>query len=539
MMTPFISGGKLILTGGNPLVIDISGGTPTPSNMTSLTSVQFSTGNPLSAFIIQRKAGTIYGDVPFIGTFTGTISSSIQGRVKDSSGNIVKDWTTLSNVTVVGNQFVGYLPGVRQGIDMVREFRDGSQPTNSATSSGDIKKFAIGVKIGWHGQSNMVNPLGYGFNDGTGAGDGEYDHSQTAAARSRYSIFSFNGFDGAAATGQLISGRLIAQKLEQFYGYPVPVCIVPYAVNGSGIEAWNSDGGFLDSLYTASGTTGGTVGYSSPKNIQPGGDVEIICWDQGEGNVQNARAAYLAQQKILYQYMLSKVAPYGRTAANFSFLFSALGIYGDGAGMNTAENIRGSQLDFENFAKANSWPNARFGCNRMDLDPETSGDGLHFNAYTFPFMKWAISRHIQSVYKALGLSAFDGTGPRIAGWTRSGLVVTLDITLNGGTALMVKNSGAAITGFYANTAADFSGTDIPVTAAIVNGGTKIAITYPNGTTNFGALKHMGGKVGTRQSYHPDCSNMIYNNASYPEGATGPDAIIGLPLFPTPDPIMVT
>lgn len=536
-MTTRLVNGKLALVNGKPFLMTVGTGLPA-SGMTSLSAVPLATTNPLSAFTLQRKAGTIYGDVPFEFTFTGQLSPSVQGRVKDASGAVSKDWTTLTHVTTVGNRVIGYVEGVKQGISLTREFRDATQPNNTATNAADSKKFGIGIVWGKHGQSQMRNSYNYGFNDPTGAGDGEYDHSFTAAARARYSMYEYSGFTGAASTGRLITARLLAQRLEQFYGYPVPVCVVPIAVNSTDIADWNDVGGFLDVFWKNSGTADGNFGFSSPKNTCPGGDFELISFAQGEGSAGYSRAAYLAAQEKLDQFCLSYLAQFGRDASTFTLLTSMLGVYGAG-NVDSAETIRAAQLDLDTTGR----PGARLGCSCIDLDPEIDGnsDNLHFeNSPGFPFQKWFLLRHVQSAYKALGLSTFDGVGPRITGWSRAGMVVTLTVDLNGGSSLMVKNSGSAITGFYANTvAADFSGVDIPVTAAIVNNGTKIAVTYPNGTTNFGGLKHMGGKIGTRQSYHPNVSNMIYNDVSYPEGATGPDAIVGTPLLPTPDAIVVT
>lgn len=529
--------GKLLLSNGRPFICTIGEAPTAPSGMTSLTASPFVTGNPLSAFTIQRKAGSIYGNVPFIGTFEGTLSPSIQGRVEDQAGNVVKDWATLSNVSVLGNQFVGYLTDVRQNISLVRKFRDGSKPNDTACQAADGKAFGIGVTVGMHGQSNMLNALNYGFNDPTGSGDGEYDHSLTTAARARYSKFAFNGFEGAAATGQLIIGRLLAKKLEEFYGYPVPVCVVPWAVNGSGIEEWNGVGGYLDQLWSGTGTTGGTTGFKSPLTIQPGGDVEIVCFDLGESANGAARATFTAEMVKFYQFMLDRLAQFGRTADNFSLLFSMLGSYGDNQ-VNNAQRVRGAQLDFDAYAKTHGWPNARLSNNRIDLDPENN-DGLHFSNSPVPYQKWQISRFIQSAYKALGLSSFDGAGPRLISAVRNGLVITLTFNLNGGTALIARNGGAP-TGMTLNTAADFTGTNIACTAAIASANT-VTLTMPSGTTTAQLyLMIFGGAAATRASYHPDMSNPLCNNATYPEGSTGPDLILtGIPALPTPDAIPVT
>ena len=145
----------------------------------------------------------------------------------------------------------------------------------------------------------------------------------------------------------------------------------------------------------------------------------------------------------------------------------------------------------------------------------------------------------QTVLKELGAAEFDGMGPKVTGVSRSGLVATVTIQHNGGTALVARTVGQPITGWYANTLADFTGTDIAVTVA-VSSANSVAVTFPSGAVFPVYLKHMGGRLDTMQSQNPDITNPVVDNFIYPVGAHVDDQLTnGVPVQPTPNPITVT
>ena len=114
-------------------------------------------------------------------------------------------------------------------------------------------------------------------------------------------------------------------------------------------------------------------------------------------------------------------------------------------------------------------------------------------------------------------------------------------------ALAPAAPGQAITGWYANTAADFTGTDLGITVSLAAGGTKVAVTFPAGTPFPAYVKHLGGRIGSTAvdangftaSCNPDIRNLLYDTAPYPTGATGTDVeALGLPLRPSAGAVVV-
>lgn len=548
------SDGRLLLVGGRFLTT--GGATAEPpaggSGTLSLTLDDFKTGHTGAEPVIQRRAGTDFGTVPVLFSYTGTVPLNVQARVVSADGGaVVKDWTSLTGVSANETTLTGLgeLPLVPLGADYLLQIRDGN---NTATASNGSKRWGVGVCIALMGQSNMAGTTEAGSytNIVPGTSQTELDHFLGTALAGSY--FGSSGFVmptsspgtgstssgsaiGLAAGGSLAFLRIAGQALKTKYGKRVPVCMIPWAFSNNSIGTFLPGGTNYAKLFGGSGTAAGSIGFASPRNYWAG-DFEGVMWHQGEANSSSTRAAYLADLKSLYQGFLDYVAPFGRTAQDLFFAPAVLGVYGN---LPNIENIRGAVLDLDAFARANNWPNVRAGWNCIDLDTVEGSDGLHFVNISGgnQYRTWSHRRMMQSVLYMLDCATFNGHGPRLTTATRSGDVATVTVSHEGGTALAARNSGVALTGWLANTAADFTGTDIAVTAAIASANT-ISVTFPGGTTYPAYLKYMGGRIGNVNSYHPDVTNPVYDNAQYPTGCTGTDLHTGLPLLPTPDAIEV-
>ena len=293
-------------------------------------------------------------------------------------------------------------------------------------------------------------------------------------------------------------------------------------------------------------------GLASPRNVVCG-DFEAVIWHQGEADTGVSTASYMSSLSTLMRAYLAWVAQFGRTPADFAFFPAVLGNYDVGV-CAAIENLRIAVEQFCAQARAGTlsgqtepWPNVSVGWACLDLlrapgdvDNASAGtrDPYHFS--TGPVARRSLRRAVQTVLKWLGCSSFDGAGPSLTrSYTRSGLVATFDVTIPSGTALTKPGTGG-ITGFYANTAADFSGADIVVSAALATGN-KIAVTFAAGTTFPAYLKYQGGLIGSTAvdangftaSCYPDARNPVYDTATYPSTATGTDVEArGLPLRPT-------
>lgn len=547
-----LSNGKLRLVGGYKVLMSNFGAGNSP---TTLTLTDYQVAHAAVNPIIQRSAGLTTGNVPVLFTFTGSSPSNIEGRIMQGA-TVIQTWTSLANATINGNTGLGYLNNIPQGLGYTVQIRDGLQPANSATISNGVQLFGIGCVFILSGQSNMAGSMSANYNQFVpGTSTGEYYYftggNVNAALFDTYGWHSpSNGGNGVSGTMSDTSGgglcmflRLVSTQLAVKYSKSIPVGLIPWAFGGTSIDAFNPSGARYTSLFNGSGSTGGTIGFLTPKNIWAG-DIEGFIWHQGEADQAISAASYTAKLTTLYQAHLTYVAQFGRSASQFLFAPAVLGVYTP-ANCSTIENMRNAVANFET---ATALSTARIGWTTIDCDTSFgSGAGLHFVKDADKFK--SIKRMIQTVYKFLGISTFGGRGPTINTTpARSGLNVTLSIVHEAGTAISLPTLASAPTGFYANTAADFSGTDIVPTASLINSNTQIQLVFPGGTTFPVYVKYMGGKIGSAvvdgQGYTASCNpnilNCVYDNVSYPTNATGTDIeALGLPLLPTVGSITIT
>jgi hypothetical protein len=578
-MTGFILGknGRLLLAGGRPLIaggaVQSSGGNSTLSALTA-----FYLGNTAARFNIQPNAasGNTLADVPFLFTYTGSVPVNVKARVIDQNGVAVPgaDWATLQTVTYddTTKVMLGYLTGVRVGAQYRREIRLGTDDTTKLT---DTKIFGVGPNIVLSGQSNMqgtlstnisvsstvpgvtptINEGDFWKNNGTtmyfgcngciaplGAG-GQNNGSSSIGGGSNLSMES---------GGLLALSRIVGDRLAAKYGRKVGVGIVPWTVGGTSMSHFLPGGDFT-SIYTNTGYTAGTIGMASPRNTSApaivwAGDYQIVAWHQGETGSNLTRAQRFADLKTYCQMHINNVAPYGRTADKLTFLFAMMGPYGVSPSTQVptvpyAEVLRGAVLDLVAYGATQTPPwDVRVGWTCIDLDAGlNTADGLHMLA---PQAQLSCFRLIQAINHVIDPTnvPFGGEGPKLTGaYTRSGDDITLTVAHNGGSGLAAKTPGSPITGWYANTAADatgsFTGSDLTISNVTIVDSTHIKITVTGAPTTF-FVKHCGGTTNAVNSYRPDVSNLIYDNVVYPTGANSGEQYTGMPLQPTPTPIQI-
>ena len=563
------SNGHFMLAGASKFMLAASDGNAVLATTLSLVDYQSSYSNVNGQAgadpqpVMQRKAGTTVGDVPVMYTFTGSAPSMPQARVMQGA-TVIKDWTTLVSPSVQGSTGLGTLTNVPQGCDYTMQIRDGGQPGNAATISNGAQPWGVGVNVLYFGQSNMISTLTCRSYSSIVPGTSEQEIMYHGKGMARGTVFGAagwmqslggygiwsngSGVDGAAG-GIFIFLRLVAKGLRTRYGIDIPVGLLPWAFNSQGIDGfYPNSGARWQQIFNANGTTPPNIGGSSPKNYFPIGDFEGVMYHQGEANQADTSDAYRDKLVSLYSQIAAYVAQFGRTPADLFFGPAMLGNYRPDQ-CPSIENIRIAASKFETVAIANGWPKARIGWSCIDC--AIGPDGLHMvdtesdspatNTRNRAKTK-SMRRSIQTVLYHLGCATFSGRGPSINPTvSRAGLVVTLSVVHDGGTALQLAIPGNPLKGFYANTAADFTGTDIAVTAELVNGNSQIAVTLPGGTTFPVYLKYMGGRIGSAavdaEGYTASCSpnitNPIYDNVTYPTGGTGTDIEpLGLPLLPT-------
>jgi len=523
------------------------GGVPGASGTTSMALTEFYSSHMFARPVAQRSALSMndpagpWADVVFMFDYTGAAPGFPQVRVTYATGGaVVTNWTTAIVISASGGKgrAVARIP---QGGYYLHEMRDGQQIANPATTSKGTKSWGVGINIIALGQSNMLSTLAAGGPFDPVPGESDHEFGLWFAGKVNAVVFGTSGFfqpnnagqpsggseSASTGGGTLSTMRIIAQRLQAKYGKVIPVGLIPWGFSGKDIGELSPDGALSSALFNGSGSTANNIGMKSPPNVFAG-DFEVVAWHQGESSNQRDRANYLQALKDLYTNLLAHVAPFGRTAERLAFLPAILGPYDN---VSAIEGKRGAVLDLDAFARANGWPKVRAGWNCLDLDPSDGGDGLHFQDVSGgnQYRRWSVKRMTQAILWALDCSTFTGLGPRISGITRSGNLLTVTVAHDGGSALTVRNSSAAITGWSVKNA---GGVAVTPTVAIASANT-VTLALPAGTTYPVTVQHGGGMK-------PIASNLVVDNRGYPDGCTGTDLLSnGRPLLPTPDPITVS
>lgn len=552
-------GGRFRLSGSGRFILasDVSAG----RSPATLTLVDIWTGYAGAQPILQRFQEEAYGNLPVMITYTGPDPTAVQARVvKAVGGAVVVDWTLLTSQWATGGVGAGMLNNIPLGDGYRLQVRDSLQPTNSATISNGATVWGVGCKTLFFGQSNMLNTLNTSYTSVAPVTGSPTEYAYWASHPVHGSVIDDAGTHGPTAGAYGAAGsinsalgnicafmRIMADGLKAKYGYDVPVGIIPWAFSNQGIQTFQNGGSHWN-LFTNSGTSASTrtIGFMSPKNYLMG-DFEQAFYHQGEADNGQTAAWYQGQMQTLNNDILTHLSQFGRPAANFHFCPAVLGNYGVG-NCPAIENIRNGVRAFEVWAAANARPKSRIGWTTIDLDTAANGGaGLHF--YATSDQQKSMRRCIQTALFNAGASSlgpsgqpFSGRGPDLNTTpTRAGNIVTFSVIHEGGNALTVAAPASPPTGFYVNTLSDFTGTDIAVTVALVNGNTQIQLTLPGGTVYPVYAKHMGGKVGSTvvdvsghtASCNPDWTNMVRDNVSYPSHAVGTDVeALGLPLLPS-------
>jgi hypothetical protein len=502
-------------------------------------------------FNIQTSASSndTAANVPIVFSYAGGSPSSVQARIVDGGGNPVTgfDWTDITaSVQTVNGACVGYLNNVPAGVGYKRQVRVG---TSGVLVDVDTLPFNIGCMILPWGQSNARGTMEGGFGRDTAVPGTAFTELTFYNANGTGAFFGKQGFISGGTNayhigdyylqngGGLAMLRLVGNGLQTKFGRKVGVAINPWDQNGQPMGSFLDLANNQSSMLANNSTVNGSIGFSSPYQYIANGDYRIVTWHQGESESSTqTRAARLTQLKNFCQAHINQVSTFGRPANKLTFLFALMGV-GNPPQM---EVLRGAVYDLVAYAQTVGW-DVRVGWNCIDLDPQnaTPPDSLHFGDVD---KNKSIRRQIQSILNVIDQTnvPYGAAGPYLTGAvSRAGDDVTLTVAHSSGPGrnLVALNSGAAITGWYANTAADFSGTDIPLTNVTIVDATHVKVTATGAPTTF-YIKHCGNKYYTALSYHPDVSNLIFDDFAYPTGANAGDQLTGLPLQPTPDAIRV-
>ena len=509
--------------------------------------------------VVQRKAGTTSADVPVLYGFAGG-PPSVEARVVDANtGAEVRPWAALIDATVASATGAGLLPGVPQGRPYLLQLRD----LASGLEAHGAVAWGVGPVFAVMGQSNMAGSFAGDYTRPTAAlGYAANDWFEGAQAGGFFDTAGWHGTGlgsqrgpGSTSSVPLPSGRgaeflyWTTKALRLATGRDVPVGLVPWAFNSHSIEQFLPSGDKWQLLFNSAGAAQGPFGLSSPRNVYAG-DLEGVLWHQGEANNGDSEAAYRGKLQQLCQALLDYVAPFGRGPGQLLFAPAVLGNYDPSVG-SAMENIRAAAETFAIAARAGAlpgqaapWPGCRVGWTTIDCwrgykgtGVLPAGDPYHFA--TQEMIDRSFFRLLQTAIHWLDPAQPSGAGPALAGSaTREGLVATLAVAFEAGATLAPRDASQPVTGFYANTAADFSGAAVAVSAA---GGGTVTLTFPAGTAFPVYVKHCGGRIGDTAadadgytaSCFPNVTNLLYDDTAYPSHASGADRMpFGLPLRPS-------
>lgn len=548
---------------------------PGASVPTSLTLIDFQSASAETWPVVQRHKRTLFGNVPVVFGFTGNPPTLVQARVvKASDGSVVIGWTTLTGQVNASATGAGKLSNVPVGRGYLLQIRDGTTAPNSGPLfSAGTQRWSVGVNFMVAGQSNLVGTFSGG---GSAINENGYLHDNNIGAFysdpgwTLSSDFTSPGPSSSIYSAQGNAAmfiRLVHSAVLQNTGVDMPIGLILMGYNATSIDY------FLPAIYTyPQGNVWGPNIMADISRPAYAGDMEGCIWHQGEADENAGMQSYLNKVTAFNAGLLNYVAGFGRTPAEFMFATAILGNYAPvhNNGAPSIENVRIAEQLFVERSQAGThvdplggalpaWPGVVKGWTTMDLwrGSGTFGvnppdDPYHFSSY--PAERRSLRRTAQTALWWLGASnngpsgnPFSARGPVLTGAvTRSGLVATFAVSHEGGTTLTTLTAGA-ITGWYANAAADFSGAYIPVTVSVPDG-SHVAVTFPSGTSFPAYVKHCGGRIGDTvidsdgftASCYPDIRNLLYDNVVYPSGATGADIeVLGLPLLASNGALVVT
>lgn len=481
------SASRLALTGAGKFRLVSNGQLPSATSLTV---------NDVADLTVLQRVGTSK-TVTFSGTYNGP-AQLIQARVVDfDTGIAATPWTTIA-ANPSGGTYSGSL-SVPQGGFYRREVRDGNDPTITAQGAN---RFGVGAIIGEIGQSNMANfPSGvfkYPLGDKRAVervGGVLRRIGNTNDAFPPNTLFGAGGYGAYTASGNNGDGYVFFANLVA-QGLGVPVLIINKAVGGSNIDSWQT----------------GQANWNAfaAEVAAVGGDCEMVLWHQGESDAA-AMAGATYGTKMGNVHTQCKTLT-GRDNNGFKFGVVSLG---PGSFSGSIEGdfgkIRAAQV-----AYATGTPGAFLATSAYDT---ATADGVHISGEGFNRLG---RRYAKSALAALGVGS-SGAGPRITSASRSGNIVTVNISHASGTALTDGDGGTgnALTGFQVWD----NGTPVTISATAIVGNTvRLTLaTTPSGSVTMAHAMMNNPSGANAQTFTP--GGTVYDNATYY------NSVIGCPLQP--------
>lgn len=292
---------------------------------------------------------------------------------------------------------------------------------------------------------------------------------------------------------------LLANTLVASLG--CPVVLLPRAASGSSIQNWLPGQTYLNALLN--------------DVTAIGSDFEYAIWLQGENNAMDGMDASTYQGHL--QSVFSTCKSHTGRSSGFNFGVVVVGPATDAWALAPERMgpIRKGQLDFVAANLANGAYLAG-----TAIDGNLAGaSSVHIDT---PSLRRQACRYAEAMRRRSYAEVYGIEGPKIASASRSGAVVTVSVTQQGGTALLdgAGGAGSSLLGFRVFD----GGTPCTISSTAISGNT-VVLTLS--ATPAGAVTLDYAMANAPFGATTGAASVLYDNQTIP-GDT-----LGLPLQPCP------
>jgi hypothetical protein len=387
--------------------------------------------------------------VPLRGGLTG--APTLEWQLETAAGAVVEGfaWQPLHATIANGawSKFVN-VPRAAGRYNYVAKVRDTAAPTTIVSAAFGVGEIAAGI-----GQSNMGH-MAYSI------ASSPTTYPGTSWLLNGQALAPVDPVDNAM-TG------IINTAAELFN---CPVLVSNTAAGNRSALNWSPNAPYSgNSIY--GNVDGNPIMFDNMvgRHRSVGGRISVICIDQGEvdiGFIRNSGAAAWVAQWV---YDIQAIcAAFGQ---RYEDMLVLLAMTGTDAGTDN-KNVDGANQGQINLWQAQrllaaALPNAQLSHHKLDVlsdsaplfsgDPDNTGFIHH---KVFEYRNKLGPRFARAWAKKRGKSSYDLSGPKIAGMSRAGAVITLPINKDG--AISVAADSGVLGGFQVVGAAGYDGSQTPL-----------------------------------------------------------------------------
>lgn len=433
----------------------------------------------LANAVFQRGIGSTSGPVRMAGTYVDGTLTGIEAQVLRAGDDVViKDWTALGNVVIVGGTWSGVLSDVPQGATPGVQYYAKVRAANATgVVATGATNWAMGAVFLAYGQSNTGTFFGYLSGTTPAPTTGTYVYDCESTTITWKTPGSNNAGNGAIT---------FMNGMAALLGCPIGfvACGQPGA-NIDGLSDMSVPNAGFNRLVDGNGVSGGLVGGQVV-------DCEMWLWIHGEANANGTSKNYYYYHLGLIQSQLC--ARFGRTTAQFPGMECSLATLLDAAATDRDWSLMRS-IQF--YAGTGGLANITYSNSIVDATMQDTihldGEGQELNGARFV-------RTATYLYGSGGAPAhFELSG----GTTVNATTTTLTVTHTGGATDITPS--ASITGFEVS--GDNGATWVAPSAAVRTNATTVTLTHASmSTTNARRVRYQYGRA-------PNTSNPLRDNSA--------------------------